>query len=442
MARRRHGPLSAAELAEAAVLGDVALVLSFAGWLLPFPIVFFAAATVPFAALTVRRRLRAVVIATVASGQVAFLLGGFTLELNHILVALLGVAVGLAYRWRWGSLRTAMFAIPVVWLPTAAFSLAALWAFANARKLTFKQIDISTRGSRRLARWLGFDDAAKWGDHAVHWVIRHWWLMIPIFELVLLVLAALLCRRIANPALRRLDAAFARPGPELRPDAGDPGPLPVVLRAARYRFPGAVDEALRGIDLRIEPKTFVAVVGHNGSGKSTLARLLAGQPPTAGTVERPGAAALGRDGGTAVIFQRPESQVLGVRAADDLRFGLPANEDVDVDGLLASVGLDDFAERETATLSGGELQRLAIAAALARRPALLISDESTAMVDPIGRRQVMDVLRRLPDTGTAVVHVTHHLGEAAGADLVVVLRDGQVEAAGPPDIVLGERAGV
>ncbi|TMK89394.1 MAG: DUF2232 domain-containing protein [Actinobacteria bacterium] len=442
MARRRHGPLSAAELAEAAVLGDVALVLSFAGWLLPFPLVFFAAATVPFAALTVRRRLRAVVIATVASGQVAFLLGGFTLELNHILVALLGVAVGLAYRWRWGSLRTAMFAIPVVWLPTAAFSLAALWAFANARKLTFKQIDISTRGSRRLARWLGFDDAAKWGDHAVHWVIRHWWLMIPIFELVLLVLAALLCRRIANPALRRLDAAFARPGPELRPDAGDPGPLPVVLRAARYRFPGAVDEALRGIDLRIEPKTFVAVVGHNGSGKSTLARLLAGQPPTAGTVERPGAAALGRDGGTAVIFQRPESQVLGVRAADDLRFGLPANEDVDVDGLLASVGLDDFAERETATLSGGELQRLAIAAALARRPALLISDESTAMVDPIGRRQVMDVLRRLPDTGTAVVHVTHHLGEAAGADLVVVLRDGQVEAAGPPDIVLGERAGV
>ena len=73
MARRRHGPLTAAELAEAAVLGDVALVLSFAGWLLPFPIVFFAAATVPFAALTVRRRLRAVVIATVASGQVAFM---------------------------------------------------------------------------------------------------------------------------------------------------------------------------------------------------------------------------------------------------------------------------------------------------------------------------------------------------------------------------------
>ena len=116
MARGRHGPLSAAELAEAAVLGDVALVLSFAGWLLPFPLVFFAAATVPFAALTVRRRLRAVVIATVASGQVAFLLGGFTLEINHILVALLGLAVGLAYRWGWGNTKAALFAIPLVWL--------------------------------------------------------------------------------------------------------------------------------------------------------------------------------------------------------------------------------------------------------------------------------------------------------------------------------------
>ncbi|MBV9043261.1 MAG: DUF2232 domain-containing protein, partial [Acidimicrobiia bacterium] len=152
MAARRHGPLSASELAEAAVLGDVALVLSFAGWLLPFPIVFFAAATVPFAAIAARRRLRAVVIAAVASGLVAFLLGGYTLTLNHILVALGGIVVGLAYRWRWGWGKTALFSLPVLWLPTAAFSLAALWLFAQARKLTFKQIDISTKGFRRLLR--------------------------------------------------------------------------------------------------------------------------------------------------------------------------------------------------------------------------------------------------------------------------------------------------
>ena len=435
MARRRHGPLSAAELAEAAVLGDVALVLSFAGWLLPFPLVFFAAATVPFAALTARRRLRAVVIATAASGQVAFLLGGFTLELNHILVALIGLVVGLAYRWHWGRVRTALFAIPIVWLPTAAFTLAALAVFVHARKLTFipthppasigyqRDPDAPGGAQRQRRRGNGVAQVEMAGDPQCR-------------------RAALLCRRIANPALRRLDAAFARPGPDVHADTGAPGPLPVVLHGARYRFPGAADDALRGIDLRIDPNTFVAVVGHNGSGKSTLARLLAGGQATAGSVDRPGSAGLGRQGGTAEIFQRPESQVLGVRAADDLRFGLPVDEDIDVDGLLASVGLDGFAERETATLSGGELQRLAIAAALARRPALLISDESTAMVDPAGRRQVMDVLRRLPAAGTAVVHVTHHLAEAAGADLVVVLHDGQVEASGPPGVILGERAGV
>src|SRR4051794_39904905 len=114
MARRGHGPLTASELAEAAVLGDVALALSFAGWVLPFGLAFFAAATVPFAAITVRCRLRALVIAAVASGQVAFLLGGFTLELNHFLVALIGWSIGLAYRWGWGNIRTALFSVPVV----------------------------------------------------------------------------------------------------------------------------------------------------------------------------------------------------------------------------------------------------------------------------------------------------------------------------------------
>src|SRR4051812_46712891 len=140
MARRRHGPLNAAELAEAAVLGDVALVLSFAGMVVAIPLGLFPPPAGSLAALTVPPRPRAVVIATVASGQVAFLLGGFTLELNHILVALIGAAVGIAYRWRWGWVRTAMFAIPVVWLPTAAFTLAALAAFSRSRKLTFKQI--------------------------------------------------------------------------------------------------------------------------------------------------------------------------------------------------------------------------------------------------------------------------------------------------------------
>jgi energy-coupling factor transport system ATP-binding protein len=109
-----------------------------------------------------------------------------------------------------------------------------------------------------------------------------------------------------------------------------------------------------------------------------------------------------------------------------------------VDGLLAAVGLAGFESRETATLSGGELQRLAIAAALARGPALLISDECTTMLDPEGRRLVMDVLRSLPERGTAVMHVTHRLREAARADVVIVLDRGRVIDEGRPEEVLGE----
>src|SRR5207244_6583723 len=189
----------------------------------------------------------------------------------------------------------------------------------------------------------------------------------------------------------------------------------------RHSFPtrrssdlqGAEDDALSGVGLRIEPATLVAVVGENGSGKSTLARVLAGRAVASGRVLRPGAAALGQAGGTAMVFQRPESHVLGVRVRDDVVWGMASGADVDVAALLELVGLTGFADRETATLSGGELERLAIAAALARGPALLISDESTSMLDRPGRHDLTEVLRRLPGLGTAVVHVTHPLGDAA-----------------------------
>jgi energy-coupling factor transport system ATP-binding protein len=130
--------------------------------------------------------------------------------------------------------------------------------------------------------------------------------------------------------------------------------------------------------------------------------------------------------------------VLGARVDDDVRWGFApgAVTDAEVDDVLARVGLAGFGPRDTATLSGGELQRLALAAALARRPALLISDESTAMLDPDGRARVLEVLGSLRAAGTTVVHVTHELSEARDADLVVVLDDGRVRATGTPHDVL------
>ena len=119
-----------------------------------------------------------------------------------------------------------------------------------------------------------------------------------------------------------------------------------------------------------------------------------------------------------MIFQRPESQVLGVRARDDVVWGLPPSPPRDVSALLARVGLAGFEERETAGLSGGELQRLAIAASLAREPRLLISDEATAMIDAPGRAEVVRLLESLAASGITVVHVTHREAEAAKADSV------------------------
>jgi energy-coupling factor transport system ATP-binding protein len=158
-------------------------------------------------------------------------------------------------------------------------------------------------------------------------------------------------------------------------------------------------------------------------------------------VTRPGPVGLGHRAGAAIVFQRPEAQVLGVRVRDDILWGLPDPAQVDVDTVLRHVGLAGFADRDTSTLSGGELQRLAIGAALARRPRLLISDESTAMIDPAGRDAVMSLLQRIAaEDGATVVHVTHRRGECDPADRVVAIDRGRLVAPPPPGeglLVLG-----
>jgi energy-coupling factor transport system ATP-binding protein len=217
--------------------------------------------------------------------------------------------------------------------------------------------------------------------------------------------------------------------------------VPVTLSGVAFRYPGADVDALSAVDLTINTGMLVAIVGGNGSGKSTLASVLSGAAPTRGEVTRAGNVGLGKIGGTALVFQRPESQVLGARVADDVRWGLARHHvsDDDIEECLARVGLAGFADRDTSTLSGGELQRLALASAIARRPALLISDESTAMLDPEGRTLVVDLLVALRDDGTSVVHVTHEPDEAERADVVVLLDGGRVRMIGRPAEVLAAR---
>jgi energy-coupling factor transport system ATP-binding protein len=217
------------------------------------------------------------------------------------------------------------------------------------------------------------------------------------------------------PDVHKLDAPIS---------SGPIQPVPVQLEMVRLRYPHADHDALRAVSLEVRPGEHIAVTGANGSGKSTLMLILAGREPTSGTVERPGAVGLGQLGGTAVVLQHSESQVLGTRVADDVVWGLPPGKTTDVGRLLREVGLAGLAERDTGGLSGGELQRLAVAAALAREPSLLIADEVTSMVDQQGREALLGVLSGLTDRyRTALVHITHYTNEADSADRTISLSD-------------------
>jgi energy-coupling factor transport system ATP-binding protein len=422
--------LSAAELTESVVLGDVCVALCVVGRFLPGGGLLRLVAVVPFAAVASRHRMRTAVTSAAAAGSVGFLVAGAGVVSSIFACAVLGAVVGVAFRHQWSGWRTALVAAATVWPPIAVGIVGVLLVFDDLRRLTFAQIRNTWLGASRILNDLGFDRVASAGNDAVAFLVRWWWLFIPLALLVAIVAATLTAQLIASPVLRRLEDALPRShvgfDGEAR-DAGSPGPVPVRLAEVGYSFPGSISPALVDVSMSVDSGEFVAVVGENGSGKSTLIGLLAGKAPTSGAISRPGPPGLGRQGGTGLVFQRPEAQVLGVRVRDDVVWGLPNGHDVDVHRVLGLVGLASFADRETATLSGGELQRLAVAGVLAREPRLLLSDESTAMVDHTGRKQLIRLFRQLTrENGLAVVHVTHDPLESAGATRTIALQEGSL----------------
>ncbi|MDD7967241.1 DUF2232 domain-containing protein [Actinomycetospora lemnae] len=423
-------PLDAVELAEAAALGDLVAVVCVLTRLFPIGPLGTVIAAFPAAVLASRRPGRTGAIGVLVAVVVAFLVGGVGPAGSAASAASLGWLLGVGARRGWSTVRTALTGVVVLALPTSLLGTALLALLAAYRELVLDQLRTSWSGMARLLRGVGATDhVVAVGDRVVGVITGYWWVTLPAAAIVAtlfgVAVAALVLARPLRAVRRLLPTDLAGRLPTGRTDAA--APLPLRLR-------GVALPSGPPVDLDLDAGTFVVVTGPNGAGKSTLGRIVAGRPPTSGTVERPGDAGLGVVGGTGMVFQRPDSQVLGVRAADDLRWGLPPGQDVPVDALLARVGLEGAGDRETATLSGGELQRLAVAALLARRPAVVVSDESTAMLDPDGREEVTALLRSLTRTegpdAIAVLHITHH--DPGSADVVVALPGPDRAPAAPP----------
>jgi energy-coupling factor transport system ATP-binding protein len=213
---------------------------------------------------------------------------------------------------------------------------------------------------------------------------------------------------------------------------------------------------LNGVDLQIEEGSFVAVLGHNGSGKSTLAKHMnAILLPTGGKVWVGGmdttdeARLLDIRSTVGMVFQNPDNQIVANVVEEDVAFapenlGIPSEEiRVRVDEALKLVGMYEFRTHAPHLLSGGQKQRIAIAGVIAMRPRCIVLDEPTAMLDPIGRSEVLSTIRRLNrDQGVTVVLITHHMDEAAQADRLVVMSRGRIIADGPPKTVFQDVEGL
>ncbi len=212
---------------------------------------------------------------------------------------------------------------------------------------------------------------------------------------------------------------------------------------------GAAPTVLDGVSLSIQPGEFVAVLGHNGSGKSTLAKHFnAILLPTAGKVYVDGMDTCDEDKlldirrRVGMVFQNPDNQIVASVVEEDVAFG-PENLGVPsaeirerVDAALAAVGMTEYARHAPHLLSGGQKQRVAIAGVLAMRPRCIVLDEPTAMLDPVGRKEVLDTVKRLNrEQNITVVLITHHMDEAAQAGRVVVMHDGHIVADDKPELV-------
>jgi energy-coupling factor transport system ATP-binding protein len=227
----------------------------------------------------------------------------------------------------------------------------------------------------------------------------------------------------------------------------------ISVKDVTFFYPGEETATLKNVSLDVYKGEWLSIVGHNGSGKSTLAKLLNGLLlPNEGTVHVSEFVTARQDDiweirrQVGMVFQNPDNQFVGTSVQDDIAFGLenfgvPREEMIKrINESVERVGMEAFLNQEPHQLSGGQKQRVAIAGILAQKPSVIVLDEATSMLDPIGRVEVMETVRELnQNEGITVISITHDLEEALSADRVVVMKMGEKAAEGKPDSIFQQR---
>ena len=226
----------------------------------------------------------------------------------------------------------------------------------------------------------------------------------------------------------------------------------IEIKNLVYSYEEAVKSAVDDVSLSIEKGEFIAVLGHNGSGKSTLAKCLNGLfRPTSGDVIVDGMNTKEDEdiwkirARAGMVFQNPDNQIVATVVEEDVAFGVEnlAVEQSElrrrVDDALAAVEMTEYKDDQPHKLSGGQKQRVAIAGILAMNPDYIILDEPTAMLDPVGRQEVMNTILRLnKEEGKTIILITHFMNEAVQADRVAVMEEGKLILEGPPRDVFNQ----
>lgn len=226
----------------------------------------------------------------------------------------------------------------------------------------------------------------------------------------------------------------------------------IVALDVYYQYAASSDLALKNINLRIEPGEFVAIIGPNGSGKSTLAKLFNGlYTPSEGDIFVAGFNTKNQDDiwkirqKAGMVFQNPDNQIVATIVEEDVAFG-PENLGIPPEEIrhrvkeaLEIVELTEYADKAPHLLSGGQKQRVAIAGILAMKPDCIILDEPTAMLDPVGRKEVISTVKKLNrNEGKTIVLITHFMEEAVQADRVLVMEKGKVVMEGKPNEIFSQ----